>query len=250
LKGGAGRAILGKNEDKVSKVIIKSTEFIKSATKPAHYPEGDLPEIAFAGRSNVGKSSLVNVLVNRKNLVRTSSTPGRTQLINFFQVNNDFMLVDLPGYGYAKVPLAVKKDWRPMMETYLSKRWNLRGVVLILDIRRVPVEEDLQMLAWLRAFSIAPIIVVTKCDKLSKNKRAKQSAIIMARMGLEKKDLNFFSALSKEGKDGIWARIDALLAQASALPEVAEAVDQSDQPDPSGSDAEMLETESSSRVID
>ena len=200
-------------------MIIKSTEFIKSATKPAHYPEGDLPEIAFAGRSNVGKSSLVNVLVNRKNLVRTSSTPGRTQLINFFQVNTDFMLVDLPGYGYAKVPLAVKKDWRPMMETYLSKRRNLRGVVLILDIRRVPVEEDLQMLAWLRAFSIAPIIVVTKCDKLSKNERAKQSAIIMARMGLERSELNFFSALSREGKDGIWARIDALLAQTSALPE-------------------------------
>ena len=222
MKGGTGRAILGKNEDKVSKVIIKSTEFIKSATKPAHYPEGDLPEIAFAGRSNVGKSSLVNVLVNRKNLVRTSSTPGRTQLINFFQVNNDFMLVDLPGYGYAKVPLAVKKDWRPMMETYLSKRRNLRGVVLILDIRRVPVEEDLQMLAWLRTFHITPIVVITKCDKVSKNERAKQSAIIMERMGLEKSDLNFFSALSKEGKDGIWVRIDALLAQAAETTAVSD----------------------------
>ena len=98
-----------------------------------------------------------------------------------------------------------------MLETYLSKRSNLRGVVLILDIRRTPVEEDLQMLAWLRAFSIPPIIVITKCDKLSKNERAKQSAIIMAKLGLEKGDLNFFSALSKEGKDGIWARIDALL---------------------------------------
>ena len=202
-------------------MIVKSTEFIKSATRPAHYPEGDLPEIAFAGRSNVGKSSLVNVLVNRKNLVRTSSTPGRTQLINFFQVNDNFMMVDLPGYGYAKVPLAVKKDWRPMMETYLSKRRNLRGVILILDIRRVPVEEDLQMLAWLRAFSIPPIIVVTKCDKLSKNERAKQSAVIMARLGLEKSDLNFFSALSKEGKEGVWARIDALLQVPTAGAESA-----------------------------
>jgi GTP-binding protein len=197
-------------------LIVKSTTFIKSGTKPSHYPEGDLPEIAFAGRSNVGKSSLINVLVNRKNLVRTSSTPGRTQLINFFQVNDDFMLVDLPGYGYAKVPLAVKKDWRPMMETYLSMRKNLRGVVLILDIRRVPTEEDMQMLAWLRAFSVAPIIVVTKCDKLSKNERAKQSAIIMERMGLKREELNFFSALSREGKDGIWARIDALLAESAA----------------------------------
>jgi len=110
-----------------------------------------------------------------------------------------------------------------MMETYLSKRRNLRGVVLILDIRRTPVEEDLQMLAWLRAFSIPPVIVITKCDKLSKNERAKQSAIIMARLGLEKSELNFFSALSKEGKDGIWARIDALLeaagAEAAEIPE-------------------------------
>ncbi|GFO58567.1 putative GTP-binding protein EngB [Geomonas silvestris] len=202
-------------------MIVKTTEFIKSGTKPAHYPEGDLPEIAFAGRSNVGKSSLINVLVNRKNLVRTSSTPGRTQLINFFQVNQDFMLVDLPGYGYAKVPLDVKRNWRPMMETYLSKRENLVGVVLILDIRRVPVDEDLQMLEWLRAFSIPPIVVVTKCDKVSKNERAKQSAVIMQRMGLDKGDLNYFSALSKEGKEGIWDRIDALLAKA-ALPPVTE----------------------------
>ena len=197
-------------------MIVKSTTFIKSGTKPSHYPEGDLPEIAFAGRSNVGKSSLINVLVNRKNLVRTSSTPGRTQLINFFQVNEDFMLVDLPGYGYAKVPLAVKRDWRPMMETYLSKRRNLRGVVLILDIRRVPNEDDLQMLAWLRAYSVAPIVVVTKCDKLSKNERAKQSAIIMERTGLKKEELTFFSALSKEGKDAVWARIDAVLSEPAA----------------------------------
>ncbi|GFO53330.1 putative GTP-binding protein EngB [Geomonas sp. Red276] len=195
----------------LANVIVKNTEFVKSATRPAHYPEGDLPEVAFAGRSNVGKSSLVNVLVNRKNLVRTSSTPGRTQLINFFQVNEDFMLVDLPGYGYAKVPLAVKKAWRPMMETYLSRRKNLRAVVLILDIRRTPVEEDLQMLEWLRAFSITPIVVVTKCDKVSKNERAKQSAIIASALKLPKGELNFFSALSKEGKDGIWARIEAEL---------------------------------------
>lgn len=197
-------------------MIVKQTQFIKSATKPAHYPEGSLPEIAFAGRSNVGKSSLVNVLVNRKNLVRTSSTPGRTQLINFFQVNDDFMLVDLPGYGYAKVPLAVKKEWRPMMETYLSKRRNLRGVVLILDIRRTPTEEDLQMLAWLRAFSVPPIVVITKCDKVSKNERARQSAVIMEKMQLKKEELNYFSALSKEGKDAVWDRIDALLIPAAA----------------------------------
>lgn len=190
---------------------VKTTTFIKSGTKPAHYPEGDLPEIAFAGRSNVGKSSLINVLVNRKSLVRTSSTPGRTQLINFFDVNGTFTLVDLPGYGFAKVPLAVKKQWGPMMETYLSGRPNLRGVVLILDVRRVPGDEDLQMLAWLRTYGKSPILVVTKCDKVSKNERAKQLAVISGALGVDRSELCCFSALSREGVEGVWARIEELL---------------------------------------
>lgn len=194
---------------------VKTTTFIKSATKPAHYPEGDLPEIAFAGRSNVGKSSLINVLVNRKNLVRTSSTPGRTQLINFFDVNGTFTLVDLPGYGFAKVPLAVKKQWGPMMETYLSTRPNLCGVVLILDVRRVPGEEDLQMLTWLRNYGVPPILVITKCDKLSKNERAKQLATIAAALGVERSELCCFSALSREGGEAVWQRIEARLALAA-----------------------------------
>jgi len=192
-------------------LIVKHATFVKSAVKPAHYPPPELPEIAFAGRSNVGKSSLINVLVNRKSLVRTSSTPGRTQLINFFNVNDRFMLVDLPGYGFAKVPLAVKREWGPMMETYLSRRENLRGVVLIFDIRRTPVEEDLQMLGWLRSYGIAPILVVTKCDKVSKNEKAKQSALIARTLGVEKDELCFFSALSREGADGVWKRIEELL---------------------------------------
>ncbi len=192
-------------------MIVKQTEFIKSATKPAHYPEESLPEIAFAGRSNVGKSSLINVLVNRKNLVRTSNTPGRTQLINFFRINNSFTFVDLPGYGFAKVPLAIKKEWGPMMETYLSRRENLRGVVLILDIRRIPSEEDLQMLQWLRARGIPPLVVVTKSDKLSKNQRARQAAIISREIGIDARELLLFSALSREGLDPIWARIEELI---------------------------------------
>jgi GTP-binding protein len=195
----------------VPPLIIKSTEFIKSAVKPSHYPEGDLPEIAFAGRSNVGKSSLINVLVNRKNLVRTSSTPGRTQLINFFNVNGSFTLVDLPGYGFAKVPLAVKKEWGPMMETYFAKRANLRGVVLIFDIRRTPVAEDVQMLDWLGSYGIPALLVVTKCDKVSRNERGKQADIIARKLGVAKADLCFFSALSKDGTDEIWQRIEGLL---------------------------------------
>jgi GTP-binding protein len=190
---------------------VKSVEFVKSATKPAHYPEGDLPEIAFAGRSNVGKSSLINVLVNRKALVRTSSTPGRTQLINFFNVNGAFTLVDLPGYGFAKVPLEVKRQWGPMMQTYLSRRTSLRGVVLIFDIRRIPKEEDIQMLEWLRTFGVPPILVVTKCDKVSKNERERQLGLISRELGAERGELNTFSALSRDGGDRIWERIENLL---------------------------------------
>ncbi|MGD0845626.1 MAG: ribosome biogenesis GTP-binding protein YihA/YsxC [Geobacteraceae bacterium] len=192
-------------------MIIKSTEFIKSAAKPGHYPPADFPEIAFAGRSNVGKSSLINVLVNRKNLVRTSSTPGRTQLINFFAVNGQFSLVDLPGYGYARVPLAVKKEWGPMMETYLSTRPNLRGVVLIFDIRRTPVAQDRQMIDWLRSYDIPPLLVVTKCDKVSRNERARQAAVIADSLGVERGELTFFSTITREGKDEIWTRIERVL---------------------------------------
>ncbi len=197
-------------------MLVKNAEFIKSATKPAHYPPPDLPEIAFAGRSNVGKSSLINVLVNRKSLVRTSSTPGRTQLINFFTVNGEFTLVDLPGYGFAKVPLAVKKQWGPMIETYLSTRENLRGVVLILDIRRVPGPEDRQMLDWLRAYGIPPVLVMTKCDKVSKNERARQASEIARSLGVTREELTLFSALSRDGKDELWLRIGELLANDEA----------------------------------
>jgi GTP-binding protein len=189
---------------------IHQTTFIKSAVKPPDYPPIDLPEIAFAGRSNVGKSSLINVLVERKGLVRTSSTPGRTQLINFFQVTGvpfSLNLVDLPGYGYAKVPLDVKRQWRPMMERYLSGRESLKGVVLILDIRRTPSDEDLQMLDWLRSYNRRPIIVLTKCDKVTKNERARQTATIATTLQMDKSQLVHFSALSKDGRAAVWQAI-------------------------------------------
>ncbi len=190
---------------------VKQADFIKSAVKPKDYPPAELPEVAFVGRSNVGKSSLINVLANRKALVRTSNTPGRTQLINFFNINGILTLVDLPGYGYAKAPPDVRKQWGPMIENYLAKRDSLKTVVLILDIRRIPSDGDMQMLNWLTNYGIPPLIVLTKCDKLSKLETAKQTALISAAIGKNKEDLLFFSALSKKGRDEIWLKIEQML---------------------------------------
>ena len=190
---------------------VYQADFIKSAVKPKDFPPAELPEVAFVGRSNVGKSSLINVLAGRKALVRTSSTPGRTQLINFFDINGILTLVDLPGYGYAKAPPDLRKQWGPMIETYLAKRENLRAVVLILDIRRIPSDGDLDMLGWLERYNIPPIIVLTKCDKLSKTERAKQTTLIAATIKRDKGLLLPFSALSKDGRDGIWQEIRQLL---------------------------------------
>jgi GTP-binding protein len=192
-------------------MIIKSAEFIKSTVKPAHYPPADLPEIAFAGRSNVGKSSLINTLVNRKRLVKTSSTPGRTQLINFFDINETFSLVDLPGYGYAKVPARIQKEWGPMIETYLSTRKTLKGVVLIMDIRRTPRQEEMDFIGWLDSFTIPAILVVTKADKLSKTRQAKQLALIGHTLGVERSDLILFSSKTRLGKESVWSVIEDLL---------------------------------------
>lgn len=196
---------------------VKQADFIKSAAKPKDYPPPDLPEVAFVGRSNVGKSSLINVLANRKALVRTSSTPGRTQLINFFDINNILTLVDLPGYGYAKAPPDVRKQWGSMIETYLSKRENLKAVVLILDIRRTPSNGDLDMLRLLGACGIPQIIVLTKCDKLSRNERAKQTPLIAEFIERDKDGLLPFSALSREGHDRIWQEIEYRLGLQKAL---------------------------------
>jgi GTP-binding protein len=187
---------------------IISAEFIKSATDPSHYTEDAFPEIAFAGRSNVGKSSLINILLARKKLARTSNTPGRTQLINFFLVNNELSFVDLPGYGYAKVPLAVKKSWGPMVEKYLKTRKNLRMVVVILDIRRDPTNDDLSLISWLYTYDIKPVFVLTKSDKLSKNRVAMRRRAIREILEVSDDDLITFSARTREGRENIWNVIE------------------------------------------
>jgi len=158
----------------------------------------------------VGKSSLINTLINRKNLVKTSSTPGRTQMINFFYVNNNLSLVDLPGYGYAKVPAAVRKEWAPMIETYLTTRSSLRGVVLIMDIRRKPQDAEIDFINWLDRFDIPRILVLTKIDKLSKIKQKNQHPAIAKGLGVEPVDLILFSAKTQNGKDKVWDAIKNL----------------------------------------
>ena len=188
-------------------MIIKSATFIKSAVKPSHYPPEGLPEIAFAGRSNVGKSTLINTLVNRKHLVKTSSTPGRTQLLNFFDINERLVFVDLPGYGYAKVPGRVKKDWGIMIETYLSTRSTLKGVVLILDIRRKPREEENNFIAWFHQQGIPAVLILTKADKLSKTKQKKQITAIQNELSVDSEELICFSAKTRQGLNDVWRAI-------------------------------------------
>jgi len=179
---------------------IKIAEFFKSAIKPGDYPRDNFPQIAFAGRSNVGKSSLINSLVNRKGLARTSRTPGRTQLINFFTINRSFYFVDLPGYGYAKVPLKIRENWGNMIETYLKKSKTLRLLVFILDARRLPSPLDKQLLNWLFAYEIPFLFVVTKTDKLSKSALQRQLKIIKEKIGAPKgADFLPFSAKTRKG---------------------------------------------------
>ena len=186
---------------------IKSAKFVTSAVKPAQYPIAEYPEVAFAGRSNVGKSSLINTLVNRKRLVKTSSTPGRTQLINFFLVNDNLSLVDLPGYGYAKVPAAVKKKWGPMVERYISTRTSLAAVVLLMDLRRTPREEEFRLIEWVAHYRIPIVLVLTKADKLSKTKQKKQLQMAARTLDIPEEELLLFSAKSRLGKDALWQRI-------------------------------------------
>ncbi len=192
-------------------MIVKSAEFITSAVKPAQYPPADLPEIAFAGRSNVGKSSLINKLVNRRRLVKTSSTPGRTQLVNFFLINQAFRFVDLPGYGYAKVPAGVRRQWGAMIETYLTQRPCLKGLVLIVDIRRTPGSEEDDLMHWLDHHGIAHRVVATKADKLSRNKQIRPVRTIAAQLGIANEALALFSAKSGLGLAAVWGHVEDML---------------------------------------
>jgi GTP-binding protein len=196
-------------------VKVSAAKFEKSAVHPADFPKGKVPEVAFAGRSNVGKSSMMNTLLGRKGLVKTSSTPGKTQTLNFFSLRRgklEVRFVDLPGYGYANVPERVRRSWGKMIDTYLENREQLRGVVVILDIRRGVGEMDVQLLDWLAAKGIEAAIVVTKADKLSGNKRAAAAAQVRRELSLGPEDPVIFSSADGLGKDVLWRRLDRWLA--------------------------------------
>ena len=187
-------------------------EFLISAFRKSDYPLPDKPEVAFAGRSNVGKSSLINVLVNRKGFAKTSSKPGRTQSINFFSVDNRLYLVDLPGYGYARVPLHVKKSWGEMVESYLRRRSNLKAIVMILDIRRDPNEGDMNLLNWLNHYGINSILVLTKADKLSRHQSISRAKLIGNQLeGMFTLKPTIFSAKTREGRSEIWGKINRVI---------------------------------------
>ncbi|GIM27556.1 putative GTP-binding protein EngB [Clostridium polyendosporum] len=183
-------------------MIIKSSEFIISAVGRDQYPSDDRVEVAFVGRSNVGKSSIINSITNRRHLAKVSQTPGKTRLINFFLINNEFYLVDLPGYGYAKVSKVEKASWGKTVETYLTDREPLKRVVLLVDCRHKPTGDDVIMHDWIKHYGYDVVVVATKSDKLSNNDLKKSEKIIKETLKLKPEDkFVFFSSLNKKGKD-------------------------------------------------
>ena len=187
---------------------ITSAEFLTGAVSSKQYPESTCPELAFVGRSNVGKSSLINSLLNRKKLVKTSQTPGKTQEINFFKINNDFIFTDLPGYGFAKVPQSVQKRWRKMIEDYLLRRENLLAVIFIIDLRRNPSQLDLNLQRWLEAHRVEYLLVGTKLDKLSQSEIKKQKdKLNAAYFNGGGKELLVYSSKSSRGRKELWGEI-------------------------------------------
>ena len=194
---------------KINKADIEAV-----AVKPSQYPPENMYEIAFAGRSNVGKSSLLNLLTNRKNLARVSGNPGKTRTINFFLINDEFRIVDLPGYGYAKVSKSVSQGWGEMMETYLSSRPNLLKVVQLVDIRHAPSKQDVEMYNYLKHYGLDGIVVATKADKISRNQMQKQIKLIRDTLNLTKEDKVIpVSSLKKTGHDVLLDEMSNLLEE-------------------------------------
>jgi GTP-binding protein len=192
---------------------VKNAAYVKSVVDLKSLPQDRLPEVAFAGRSNVGKSSALNKLVNVKGLARISSTPGKTRMINFFLVNNNLYFVDLPGYGYAKTSKSMQKSWGKLVENYLKERENLRGTVLLVDSRRGLLEPDLQLLGWLDHYGKEKLVVLTKKDKLSRSALLESARKTSDALKLDLDSLVLFSAKTGEGKDRILNWIQQIVQQ-------------------------------------
>lgn len=191
---------------------IKKAEITISAVSRSQYPAEGLPEIAFAGRSNVGKSSLINCLLNRKNLARTSSQPGKTRTINFYRINDSFFMVDLPGYGYARVSKTEQLKWGRMMDEYLNTRTTLEGVLQLVDMRHKPTDLDVMMYNWIKEAGFSGIVIATKADKISRGKWQHNLKVIINTLGMDQEDIIIpFSAVKREGKDQVWNIIDQFI---------------------------------------
>jgi GTP-binding protein len=193
---------------------VNQAEFVISAVGPSQYPEDALPEIALAGRSNVGKSSLINRMLGRKNLARTSSQPGKTQTLNYYRINEDLYFVDLPGYGYAKVSKTERERWGKFIESYLLNRETLKLVLLLIDLRHPPTKDDQAMYGWLKHNGVPVCVVTTKADKIPKGKWQKHAKIVRETLGMDKGDtLQLFSSEIGLGKDELWSLLDRLVEE-------------------------------------
>ena len=190
------------------KVNTHNADILLSATNKSHYPQDDIPEVALAGRSNVGKSSFINTMLNRKNLARTSGKPGKTQLLNFFNIDDKLRFVDVPGYGYARVSKKEREKWGKMIEEYLTSRENLKAVISLVDLRHEPLADDVQMYEFLKYYEIPVILVATKADKIPRGKWNKHESMIKKKLDFDKTDtFIIFSSINKTGVEEAWDTI-------------------------------------------
>ena len=192
---------------------VNNAEFIRSAVRPADFPRDGLPQVAFAGRSNVGKSSVINRLLNRKNFARVGAAPGKTTHINYFLIDRSFYLVDLPGYGYARVSRGMQEDWGRMMDSYFAGTQSLLHILHLVDMRHEPGANDVQMQAWIQHNGVPCTVVATKCDKLSRAQQQKAALVLCRTLGVQPWNVQPFSSVTRAGREELLARVGKVLGE-------------------------------------